>query len=93
MQGLPQELVQTVTCHATAEIVMQHYFKPHREQLKTAMQKCMPALLTSSQTAPVRNPNQTIQNAISLLGIANAKNWNAVMNETRDILQNAAAQG
>ncbi|HSR88432.1 MAG TPA: tyrosine-type recombinase/integrase, partial [Pontiella sp.] len=93
MQGLPLELVQTVTGHATAEIVMQHYFKPHREQLKTALQKCMPALLTSSQTAPALDPNQTIQNAISALGTATAKNWKAVFNETMDILKSTAAQG
>lgn len=93
MQGLPLELVQTVTGHATAGIVMQHYFKPHREQLKTAMQKCMPALLTSRQTAPALNPNQTIQNAISVLGTATAKNWKAVFNETMDILKSTAAQG
>lgn len=90
MQGLPLELVQTVTGHATAEIVMQHYFKPHREQLKTAMQKCMPALLTSSQTGPVENPNQIVQNAISILGTATAKNWKAVFNETMNILQGSA---
>ena len=48
MQGMPLELVQTVTGHATAKIVMEHYFKPQREQLKTAMQNCLPGLLTNT---------------------------------------------
>ena len=56
MQGLPLELVQTVTGHATAEIVMQHYFKPQREQLKAAMQKCMPALLSTANPNLAREP-------------------------------------
>lgn len=93
MQGLPLELVQTVTGHATAEIVMQHYFKPHREQLKTALQKCMPALLTSSHTAttPAINPDRTIEEAVRLLETAKAKNWKAVIEETLGILKSAAA--
>ncbi len=48
MQGMSLELVQTVTGHATAKIVMQHYFKPQREQLKPAMQNCLPGLLTNT---------------------------------------------
>ena len=48
MQGMPLELVKTVTGHATAEIVMEHYFKPQREQLKTAIQKCLPSILSTS---------------------------------------------
>lgn len=94
MQGMPLELVQAVTGHATAEIVMQHYFKPQREQLKTAMQKCMPALLSSthSTTTPAHHPNKGIQDAISMLGTANAKNWKSIFNETMDILQSTAAQ-
>lgn len=94
MQGLPLELVQTVTGHATAEIVMQHYFKPHREQLKTALQKCMPALLTSSHsaTAPADPPDRIIEDAIRLLGTAHSKNWKSVINETLGILKSAATQ-
>ncbi|VGO21954.1 tyrosine-type recombinase/integrase [Pontiella sulfatireligans] len=49
MNGMPLELVQTVTGHATAEIVMQHYFKPQREQLKTAMHNYLPDLLSNSR--------------------------------------------
>lgn len=56
MQGLPLELVQTVTGHATAEIVMEHYFKPQREQLKTALQKCLPSMLTSAKSIQHREP-------------------------------------
>ncbi len=56
MSGMPLELVQTVTGHATAEIVMQHYFKPQREQLRAAMQKALPGLLTAAQPIPAQEP-------------------------------------
>lgn len=94
MQGLPLELVQTVTGHATAEIVMQHYFKPHREQLKTALQKCMPALLTGSyvETAPATPPDKIIEDAVRLLESAKAKNWKAIIEGTLGILKSATAQ-
>ena len=72
MQGLPLELVQTVTGHATAEVVMEHYFKPQREQLKAALQKCMPAMLTSSTRAPI--PPW----AITLIEKQTAKNWRSI---------------
>ena len=92
MQGLPLELVKVVSGHASAEIVMQHYFKPHREQLKTAMQKCMPALLSSNHSSapPAHHPNEAMQDAIRLLETAKAKNWKAVIEETLEILKGAA---
>ena len=49
--GMPIETVQLVTGHKTAEIVTKHYFKPHRAELKKAMQKTMPGLLTSEAKA------------------------------------------
>lgn len=91
MQGLPLELVKVVSGHASAEIVMQHYFKPHREQLKTAMQKCMPALLSSnhSTATPAHHPSEAMQDAIRLLETATAKNRKAVIEETLEILKSA----
>lgn len=48
MNGMPIETVQKVTGHQTANIVTKHYFKPHRAELKKAMQKTLPGLLSSS---------------------------------------------
>lgn len=61
--GMPLELVQTVTGHATAEIVMQHYFKPKREQLRTAMQNTMPRLLhsTTGATSPTERAIEVLR--------------------------------
>ena len=50
--GIPFELVQQVTGHATAEIVMEYYFKPQRAQLKAALEKSMPSLLTTRIEQP-----------------------------------------
>lgn len=65
MQGMPLELVQTVTGHATAEIVMQHYFKPQREHLKKAMYKAMPSLLTNS--AQLTSPSEQALKKLKLV--------------------------
>lgn len=81
MSGMPLELVQTVTGHATAEIVMQHYFKPQREQLRAAMQKSLPGMLTCSQST--LNPTDT---AIRVLRQMNADNWERLRDEAIDVL-------
>jgi hypothetical protein len=82
MQGMPLELVQTVTGHATAKIVMQHYFKPQREQLKAAMQNCLPGLLSSTA-----EPFTPAERAIEVLRKINAKNWEKCANEALSILE------
>jgi len=84
MQGMPLELVQTVTGHATAEIVMQHYFKPQREQLKTAMLNCLPGLLTSTA-----EPFTPTERAAELLRGINSKNWRKCATEALTILEGA----
>jgi len=43
--GVPMELVCRVTGHATTDVVLKHYFRPGREQFKTALQNAMPKLL------------------------------------------------
>ena len=43
--GLPMELVQAVTGHQTVEIVLKHYFKPRRENLRAQVERLMPQLL------------------------------------------------
>ncbi len=98
MSGLPMELVQTITGHATAEIVMEHYFKPQREQLKTAMQSCLPGLLTcaTSPTAPTRheadaNSARQLEKALQLLdGFQTPKNRKQIK-EIAELISDAKA--
>lgn len=50
--GVPIELVQKVTGHKTAEIVLKHYFQPGREDFRRALHSAMPELLTNGQKNP-----------------------------------------
>lgn len=50
--GIPMEMVQKVTGHKTAEIVLKHYFQPGREEFRHALQSAMPKLLTNGQQSP-----------------------------------------
>lgn len=43
--GVPLELVKRMTGHATTEVVLEHYFRPGREQFRAALQSAMPKLL------------------------------------------------
>ncbi|QBG46614.1 hypothetical protein EGM51_04085 [Verrucomicrobia bacterium S94] len=81
MQGMPLELVQTVTGHATAEIIMEHYFKPQREQLRDAMQKALPEMLSASKAA--MSPNDK---AIQILRQQNASNWEKLRDDAIEVL-------
>ncbi|VGO16653.1 hypothetical protein PDESU_05244 [Pontiella desulfatans] len=78
--GIPFELVQQVTGHATAEIVMEHYFKPQRAQLKQAIQRSMPSMLTSAVATPA-------EKAAEVLRTANATNWKATIGKALEILE------
>jgi integrase len=49
--GVPMELVRRVTGHKTVEIVLQHYFKPDREQFRAALTGAMPDVLTGGARA------------------------------------------
>jgi len=50
--GVPMELVRRVTGHKTVEVVLQNYFRPGREQFKSALFAAMPAVLTGVTVAP-----------------------------------------
>ena len=77
--GIPFELVKKVTGHATAEIVMEHYFKPQRSQLKEAIQSSMPNLLTAGKLTLVERAAETLETL-------NADNWMQVKAEVLQIL-------
>ena len=51
--NIPIELVKRVTGHKTVDIVLRHYFRPQREQLKKALQEHMPALLTDGMGSKI----------------------------------------
>jgi len=47
--GVPVELVRRATGHATVAVVLQHYFRPDREQFRAALTDAMPGILTGSK--------------------------------------------
>jgi hypothetical protein len=44
--GVPIEVVKKVTGHRTVEVVMKHYFRPGREEMRQTLNSRMPAVLT-----------------------------------------------
>ena len=66
--GVPLELVQKVTGHKTAEIVLKHYFQPGREAFRNALQIAMPKLLTNGQKSPK-------EEIVEILKNMTAKTW------------------
>jgi hypothetical protein len=59
---------------------MEHYFKPQRAQLKQAIQRSMPNMLTSGAVTPT-------EKAAELLRTANAKNWKATIRKALEALE------
>lgn len=53
--GVPMELVRRVTGHKTVEIVLQHYFRPDREQFRAALTAGLPDVLTGG-AVPAADP-------------------------------------
>lgn len=78
--GVPMELVRKVTGHATADVVLKHYFKPGRAEFKKTLESAMPKMLTTSSQLTRE------ERAITLLQSANAKNWSKVASEVIAIL-------
>jgi len=44
--GIPLEVVKRITGHQTADIVLKHYLRPERQQIRDALEKNMPDMLT-----------------------------------------------
>jgi hypothetical protein len=82
MRGLPIDIVRKITGHQTVDVVTKHYFRPEREQLKAAMQKALPGLLTTS-AATAFTP---AQKAVEILRAATAKNWQKQIDKALEIL-------
>ena len=50
--GVPLELVQRVTGHRTAAVVLKHYFRPGREDFRTVITQVMPKMLGLGDSKP-----------------------------------------
>lgn len=60
--GIPLEIVKRITGHQTADIVLKHYLRPERQQIRDALQKNMPDMLTEGGM-----PESREEKAIELL--------------------------
>jgi len=54
--GVPVELVRRVTGHATVEVVLEHYFRPDRDQFKAALVGALPDVLTGGDMRKQLSP-------------------------------------
>jgi integrase len=79
--GIPIEVVQLITGHATTEVVMKNYFKPQRAQIRQALETRMPKLLV---TGMIEQSDQ----AIELLNQMDSTNWAEIRDELLNILKN-----
>jgi len=82
MRGLPIDIVRKITGHQTVDVVTKHYFRPEREQLKAAMQKALPGLLTSAA-----KPFTPAERAAEVLRSASSQNWKQKITKALDILE------
>lgn len=62
--GVPDTTVRAVTGHSTVDIVMEYYFKPNRAQLRDALAKALPDVLTGGAG---RRGKMTIADELALL--------------------------
>lgn len=58
--GVPLELVRRVTGHATADIVLKHYFRPDRKQFRAALIDAMPDVITGKETKLIAVDETTV---------------------------------
>ncbi len=77
--GVPMELVQKVTGHKTAEIVLKHYFQPGQEEFRHALQSAMPKLLTNGQKTPK-------EQMIRILDRTTLKTWQKDVKHLRKLI-------
>lgn len=64
--GVPMELVRRVTGHATVEVVLKHYFRPDREQFRTALVNAMPDLLALNDSSKSTLEDELVELAMKL---------------------------
>jgi len=84
--GVPLEIVQKVTGHRTAGIVMRHYFQPGREDFRRTLAGKMPSLLVGG--APKEEP-PSLKDILGLMKIMTAENWESVRKDLVSKLESA----
>ena len=76
--GVPLEIVQKVTGHRTASIVMKHYFQPGREDFRRTLAGKMPSLLVGG--APKVEPPGS-KEVLAKLKAMTAETWTGIRDE------------
>jgi hypothetical protein len=79
--NLPMEIVRRVTGHSTVDVVLKHYFRPQRAELKKALTENMPSLLTDGTMVSVHDQ------ALTILRAADDDNWRTVVDEAIALLE------
>ncbi len=70
--GVPIELVRRVTGHATVEVVLQHYFRPGREQFRSILTDAMPSILTGSKKTAMVDMRDELASLVARISDGNA---------------------
>lgn len=76
--GVPLEIVQKVTGHRTAGIVMKHYFQPGREDFRRTLASKMPSLLVGGAT---KAEPPSFKEILATLKAMTPENWTTVREE------------
>jgi integrase len=63
--NIPLELVRRVTGHQTVDVVMKHYFRPQREQLKSVLMNMMPKLLVDGAASTTDQAVVVLEKALA----------------------------
>jgi hypothetical protein len=83
ISGIPIDIIKRVTGHKTVEVVVKHYFRPQREELRKVLRASMPKLLTSGmQLSTTDQVNELLRQALQVRG---KKGW-ALVEEASKII-------
>ena len=91
------EVVKRVTGHKTTDVVLKHYFKPGKAELKETLHLALPNLLPAAvgsdghgntEVLPV-GPETNLEHAISALKGLNSANWKHRKAEAIEAIQAA----
>ena len=74
--GVPLEIVRRVTGHRTAEVVMENYFRPGREQFRQVLSENMPKALVGD--GEMNTKRSRLQDRLNKM---DAKNWKKIKAE------------
>jgi len=79
--GVPLEIVQRVTGHRTASIVMKHYFQPGRDEFRRTLAGKMPALLVGGEAKPAAAKPVDVLDVRTRLLAMKPENWAEIREE------------